>query len=652
MKTEMSSFDIMAMVSELQMDMRVKKIYQPTPSQLRILVRFREGGTKNLMVELGKRMYLSEFAIPSPKFPSNFVMTLRKYISNSIVKEIQQVGFDRIVELVLVTSEGDYKLIIEIFGEGNIVLTDSDGTIKAVMKPKKFKHRDLVGKATYSYPPQRLNPFQISPEKLKEVVGEYGSVVKALAMPLGLGGLYGEEVCLRGHIKKDSSSITAEEADEIVKVLTGLKNKALRPKPVIVYENDTPVDVLPSRLKTYSSKRAKEFQSFNEALDNFFTTEVIDQLDEEAEKKFKNGLISIGLRLREQARAIGRFGREARDGKLIGDTIYANFEEVQDYIDSLAMARKTMSVKEITSKLEDFDHVKQYLPKENAIVVEMGGFEFKLDLSMRASKNADYYYSKSKKAKEKLIGARGAAEKTKLQIKNYISKGEEKARREEGVPVKKVVRKVRWFERFRWFKSSDDLLVIGGRDASSNETAVKRHMEKGDIFVHAEIHGAPAVVIKFEGDVIPDRTIDEACQFAASNSTAWKSNAAFLDTYWVTPDQVSKTPKSGEYVGKGAFIIRGKRNYRRSKISLSIGVAVGEEAEVMCGPFEAVKKHCNYLVTVIPGRMKSKEVSHKIKEIILGEAIEEHKDAIKQLNVDEIQRVLPTGGYSIKVKSR
>jgi predicted ribosome quality control (RQC) complex YloA/Tae2 family protein len=628
--------------------MRVKKIYQPSPSQLRILVRFREGRTQNLMVEVGKRMYLSDYAVPSPKFPSNFVMTLRKYLSNSIVNEIRQVGFDRIVEIILSTSAGNYKLIIELFGEGNVILTDSDGQIKAVMKPRKFKHRDLVGKAIYSYPPQRLNPFQIRPEKLKEVVEEYGSLVKALAVPLGLGGLYGEEVCLRAQIKKESSSLKMEEAEIIVKVMIGLKNEALTPKPVIVYENNTPVNVLPAGLKMYGSNRAKEFGSFNEALDNFFTTEVIDQLDEDAEKKFKNGLIKIGFRLREQARAIGRFSREFRHGKLIGDAIYANFQDVQDFIDYFSIARKKHSAGEIKSKLEDYDQVKQYLPKENAIVVDVGGLEFKLDLSMRASKNADYYYSKSKKAREKLKGARSAAEKTKLQIKAYVTKGKQKARREEGVPVKKIARKIRWYERFRWFRSSDAFLVIGGRDASSNETIVKRHMEKGDIFVHADIHGAPAVVIKSEGVLIPDRTIDEACQFAASNSTAWKSNAAFLDTYWVTPDQVSKTPKAGEYVGRGAFIIRGKRNYKRSKISLSIGVAIDEGTEVMCGPFEAVQRHCAYLVTIIPGRMKSKETSQKIKEIILREATEEHRDAIKHLNVDEIQRVLPTGGYSIK----
>jgi predicted ribosome quality control (RQC) complex YloA/Tae2 family protein len=648
MKTEMASFDIMAMVGELQSEMRIKKVFQPSPTELRIQLRFRDAETKNLLVEVGKKMYLSDYVIPSPKFPSNFVMTLRKYISNALVREIKQVGFDRIVELVVDTKEGIFKLIFELFGEGNVVLTDPKGRIKAVMKPRRFKHRELVGKEVYSHPPQRLNPFEIGAEELMVVVEEYGSLVKALAIPLGLGGLYSEEVCSRAGVKKDSSKLGVKEAKIIAKILSDLKGKALHPKPVIVYEDDQPVDVTPMKLSVYEDKETKDFPSFNAALDEFFTERIIERVEEKAEKTYKDGLVTMNLRLREQARAIRRFSREIKRGKLIGDIIYENFDKAQTLIDTVGKARKTVPAKEITVKLKEVEAVKQYLPKENALLVKFKDMEFKLDLSLSASKNADNYYSKSKKAKEKLKGARGAAEKTKAKIKKYIEKGMEEAQIKEKMPVKRVARSRKWYERFRWFVSSDGFLVIGGRDATSNETAVKRHMEKGDVFVHADIHGAPAVVVKAEGKETTEKTIDEACQFAASNSTAWKSNAAFLDVYWVTPEQVSKTPKSGEYVARGAFIIRGKRNYRRSKIELSIGVKVNDEAEVMCGPVDAVEQNCDYSVTMVPGHLKSKEASQKIKGIMLEEAKEENKDAIKRLNVDEIQRVLPTGGYSLK----
>ncbi|MFV2040817.1 MAG: NFACT family protein, partial [Candidatus Hydrothermarchaeales archaeon] len=137
MKTDMSSFDILAVVTELKGDVRIKKVYQPSPGQLRVLLRYRDGSAKNLIVEVGKNIYLSDYAVPSPRKPSNFAMTLRKYLSNAVVTGVQQVGFDRIVELTVETGEGEFKLVFELFGEGNSLLIDSERIIRAVMKRRR-----------------------------------------------------------------------------------------------------------------------------------------------------------------------------------------------------------------------------------------------------------------------------------------------------------------------------------------------------------------------------------------------------------------------------------------------------------------------------------------------------------------------------------
>jgi len=60
---------------------------------------------------------------------------------------------------------------------------------------------------------------------------------------------------------------------------------------------------------------------------------------------------------------------------------------------------------------------------------------------------------------------------------------------------------------------------------------------------------------------VPETTLLEAAQFTVSYSVIWKSGQASGDAYWVLPEQVSKTPESGEYVAKGAFVIRGQRNF-------------------------------------------------------------------------------------------
>lgn len=72
-------------------------------------------------------------------------------------------------------------------------------------------------------------------------------------------------------------------------------------------------------------------------------------------------------------------------------------------------------------------------------------------------------------------------------------------------------RKVYWFEKFFWFISSENYLVIAGRDQQQNELIVKRYMRTGDIYVHADVHGASSVIIKNPtGQVVPPKTLNEA----------------------------------------------------------------------------------------------------------------------------------------------
>ena len=59
-----------------------------------------------------------------------------------------------------------------------------------------------------------------------------------------------------------------------------------------------------------------------------------------------------------------------------------------------------------------------------------------------------------------------------------------------------------WYEKFRWFTSSDGFLVVAGKDTVSNEVLVKKYATQEDAVFHAEISGAPFVVVKAEGRTI------------------------------------------------------------------------------------------------------------------------------------------------------
>lgn len=57
-----------------------------------------------------------------------------------------------------------------------------------------------------------------------------------------------------------------------------------------------------------------------------------------------------------------------------------------------------------------------------------------------------------------------------------------------------AVRRSFWFEKFRWFVTTDNYLVLSGRDMQQNEMLVKRYLKRGDLYVHADVHGAATTV--------------------------------------------------------------------------------------------------------------------------------------------------------------
>jgi hypothetical protein len=216
-------------------------------------------------------------------------------------------------------------------------------------------------------------------------------------------------------------------------------------------------------------------------------------------------------------------------------------------------------------------------------------------------------------------------------------------------PPKKIrattpVMKKRWFHRFRWFNTSDGILVLGGKDASQNEELVKKYMEGGDRFVHADVHGASVVIVKGA-----TTRMDEVVQFAASYSGAWRSNHATADVYAAVPPQVSKTPESGEYVSRGSFVIRGEREYYWDvPLAAAIGLQREPELAVIGGPPSAVAKKTDLFLVLKPGTFEPNDTAKKVLRTLRERVGEEEAKSLKAvLNTDQIAAFVPPGGSDI-----
>jgi len=284
-----------------------------------------------------------------------------------------------------------------------------------------------------------------------------------------------------------------------------------------------------------------------------------------------------------------------------------------------------------------------------------------IDLKKSIGENANNIYSKGKKAEKKIKGTIIAITKTKDIIKK-LKLEKDSIETKVDFLIKKPKKK--WYEKFRWFKSSDGFLVIGGRDASSNEALFKKYIDSNDLILHTNLPGSPLTIIKNPNNMeIPKSTIKEAADFVASYSRAWKENWGVIDVFYVKPDQISKNPPSGEYLPKGSFIISGKKELiKNAKTELAIGLDLVEikrnrnentktfYPKLISGPTDVIKTHSSLIIIISPSKtgFSKGKLAKEIKSLFLKNSDKELKKWVDLLSLDDIILYLPTGNSIVK----
>jgi predicted ribosome quality control (RQC) complex YloA/Tae2 family protein len=662
LKREMSSFDIAMLLGELKetvKDARIENIYHIPPATLIFKLHKPNKPDFNLLFEAGKRFHLTSYQIIKPPKPTAFCMALRKHLRNTLIKEISQHEFERIVTLHITGKRGDFQFVAEFFGEGNIILVDGQNKILQALTYKRMRDRNILRNEEFQYaPPSGKNPLKISIEDFKQIKN-YGSleIVKALTKLLSIGGLYAEEILLRAKIDKNTpcESLTEQQIDAIFNCIQKIFSKILEKslQPCIVYdEKGEWIDVTPIPLEKYSHLQQKQYATFNEALDEYYmkttTKEKTTEISEETEKELKR----LERILEEQRKALEKAKQEIEKNRRIGDTIYAHFNELQTLLQQITHKKaEGKSWEQIIAELKKEKEGKQvpavYFhslePKNYVLNITIEDLTFPLKLHNSIQTNASNYYDEAKKAERKRKGAEKAIQETLEKIEKL--KTQTTWQEKTLVEAPRKIPKKLWFEKFRWFNSSDGFLVIGGKDATTNEILIKKYMEPHDIVFHADIHGAPFVLIKTEGKAISEETLKETAVFAASYSKAWKQMLSAVDVYWVYPQQVSKSPPHGQYLEKGAFIIQGKKNYiKNAPLKLAVGIVEKEkQLKVIGGPVEAVSKQTSLYVEIIPGEQKSSEVARRIRSILAQKAPSSMQKYVLDINLEEIQAFIPSG---------
>lgn len=623
------------------------------------------GKKEQLIIDSGFRTHLTEFTRATAAAPSAFTSRLRKYLKTRRCTSVSQIGTDRIIELQF--GDGIYNVYLEFFAAGNVVLTDVDHKILALLRNVSEGEAQEPQRVGLTYTLQNRQNFGGVPPLTRDRVRDAleASVKKAEAaeasnkkrpkrkpgdeLRRGLATTI-EELppivvdhafeatgfdpaskpadVLDDDALFDSLFKALEEARKVVDEVTSSatckgyiiakkqdnkeaeKTEPATEKPQgLLYEDFQPF--LPRKYEKAKEYAILTFDNFNKTIDEFFSSVEGQKLetrlsDREAAAKRKleavkeiqqqkveglkqaqmlnlrkagaieanadrvteaidavNGLIHQGMDWVNIGKLIER---EQKRGNSVAEIIKLPLNLEQNTI-TLRLAEEVVDGEDeeaeevdegyVTSSEDDSDDEKEDKPK-----TPDARLSIEINLGLTPFANAREYYDQKKvaavkeqKTVEHSVTALKSAEK---KIVQDLKKGLKQEK-----PALQLTRHQMWFEKFLWFISSDGYLVVGGRDASQNELLYKKHLRKGDVYVHADMHGAASIIVKNNPKLpdapIPPSTLAQAGSLSVCSSNAWDSKAG-MGAWWVNAEQVSKSAPTGEYLPAGSFMIRGNKN--------------------------------------------------------------------------------------------
>ena len=619
-KDRFTSLDTLALVREIRSVGRlfVDKIFDVEPDTWEVTLRGPGTGKWALRLAPGRYAALRREAGGHAEGLGHLSRELRRHLGGNALTAVIEPRGERFLELE--TRRGDsgtLRLIVEFFGHGNILLVRDD-RILAVAHPRTWAHRTVKPGATYAPPPAHANPWEMSAAELEAALNRSrGDRVRTLAAQLGFGGLVAEEVLRRAEVApntpapQDAARVATQLRSAIADLVTEVGDV---PRGFLYRRDDLLVDVEPFSSRRWAddpSVRVEKMERFSDAVMEYFSS-----LGSSAPAAKPDPLAEIRRQAGRQETAILELRAEVDRLRLQAEAIFEHYEEAERELASRGSVKPGETVE-----------------------VELGTVTVPLVGGQTPRESAQAIYAELKRVQSKVEGAEAALRTTRLRL-DQGALVPEPARPEGRGPAPRRPQ-VRWFERFRWFLTSEGLLVVGGRDAATNDLIVRRYLGPRDRYVHADVHGAASVVLKQPPNRVSEpepSSMSQAGQWAVSFSKAWRAGHASADAFWVTPEQVSKSGGSGEFVARGAWVIHGTKHWIKDcPLELGLGEVDYEgESRWVAAPPEALRAQGRLRLVLVPGDERDRS---KREVEIAGEL---------GISRDLLQRLLPAGGLSIR----
>ncbi len=523
---------IACIVRELQDKLegsRIYKIAQPERDELLLTIKG-NGGQMRLLMSADASLpliYLTEKTKTSPMTAPNFCMLLRKHLQNARIVSVTQPGLERIVRLELehLNELGDLcrkYLLIELMGKhSNIIFCDDRDmiidSIKHISGMVSSVREVLPGREYFIPKTQdKAELLSVSRQEMEQILKSRNvPVFKAVYTGFtGISPCIAHEICYRAGVDSDKpvGALMSDELSAVAGALFALAQDIHAGSfwPNVVYENRQPVEYAAVRLTSYAEEAAKPFSGISELLEYYYAEKnTITRIRQR----------SVDLRKIVQTALERNIKKYDLQSKQLEDThkrekyrIYGELLNAYGY--GVEPGAKSMEA------LNYYDNEMITIP---------------LDPTLTAGENAKKYFEKYQKLKRTDEALTELIKETAEEIDHLssISLSLEIALKEEDlVQIKEELIESGYIRRKGGAKrekitstpfhyiSSDGYHIYVGKNNYQNEELTFKIATGNDWWFHVKgIHGSH-VIVKSNGETLPDRVFEEAGRLAAHYSQA------------------------------------------------------------------------------------------------------------------------------------
>ena len=526
---------------------RIAKIAQPENDELLLTIKPAKGQVR-LVISASASLpliYLSRDNKPSPMTAPNFCMLLRKHIANGRIVGISQPSLERIIrfEIEHLDELGDLcrkSLIVEIMGKhSNIIFCNEKGMIIDSIKhvsAQMSSVREVLPGREYFIPDtmKKENPLDIPEENFtQELLSKPMPVGKAIYNSFtGISPVVAEEIC---HLAGIDSSIPASEmsADllsHLYRQFTYFMEQVTESKfsPAIYYEGNEPKEFSSLPLTHFSNYQVKSFDSISEVIRTYYSSRDlitrIRQKSSDLRRVVQTALERNRKKYDLQLKQLR--DTENRDKyKVYGELIHTygyNLEDGAKELEALNYYTNEMIKIPLDPQKTPQENAKKYFDRYNK---QKRTFEALSELIKETKDEIDYLESVSKS----LDIAR--SEDDLIQIKEELIESGFIRRKQSSKKVKITSKPFHYI-------SSDGFHMYVGKNNLQNEELTFHFANGGDWWFHAKKAPGSHVIVKTNGEELPDQTFEEAARLAAHYSK--NSGAEKVEVDYVEKKQVKK----------------------------------------------------------------------------------------------------------------